>query len=136
MKQRRWSDLPSLNVPKKPAPVNPPLFGSAVKGLQGHRDLRLNLARALPSSRTIHETIDKNDSSVQIFENIIRANPEALKERVNHLDVNELEPSPLARPFVQIALLDVLFVTVAIKKFEGVEKRREKAKRSLIDKRL
>lgn len=219
-------------------------------GLQGYMDLRLNLARTLPSSGYIHETIEENDSSVQILEKIVSSNQEALKETLNNLDVGELEQAaellaraqriefygsggsglvaldahhkffrlgvpciahadshmqvmsasllseqcvvvaisatgstkdviesvsvakksgartisitghaksplgkitdvhlpvfsqetaiwlaPMATRIVQIALLDVLFVTVAINQFEGVQEKLEKVKRSLIDKR-
>jgi DNA-binding MurR/RpiR family transcriptional regulator len=57
-------------------------------GLQGYMDLRLNLARDLPSAQYIHETVDKQDSPVQVMEKIFAANQEALGNTLNKIDMN------------------------------------------------
>lgn len=57
-------------------------------GLQGYMDLRLNLARDLPSAQYIHETVAEQDSPVQVMEKIFTANQEALGDTLNKIDMN------------------------------------------------
>jgi len=57
-------------------------------GLKGYMDLRLNLARDLPSAQYIHETVGKQDSTVQVMEKIFAANQEALGDTLNKIDMN------------------------------------------------
>ena len=60
-------------------------------GLKGYMDLRLNLARDLPSAQYIHETVDKQDSTVQVMEKIFTANQEAHGDTLNKIDMGVFE---------------------------------------------
>ena len=57
-----------------------------------------------------------------------------------HLSVHSQEAAvwlaPMSSRLAQVALLDVLFVSVATRNFGSARKKLEKVKRSLIDKRL
>lgn len=55
-------------------------------GLKGYMELRLNLARSLPSSQYIHETISEQDSALQILDKIFSADLEALRDTMNKID--------------------------------------------------
>ena len=57
-------------------------------GLQGYMDLRLSLARDLPSAQYIHEAVAEQDSPVQVMEKIFSANQEALGNTLNKIDMN------------------------------------------------
>lgn len=57
-------------------------------GLQGYMDLRLSLARDLPSAQYIHEAVAEQDSPVQVMEKIFSANQEALGNTLNKIDIN------------------------------------------------
>jgi DNA-binding MurR/RpiR family transcriptional regulator len=57
-------------------------------GLRGYMDLRLNLARDLPSAQYMHETVGEQDSPVQVMEKIFSANQEALGNTLNKIDMN------------------------------------------------
>jgi len=56
-------------------------------GLKGYMELRLNLARSLPSSQYLHETIGERDSALQILDKIFSADLEALRDTRNKIDV-------------------------------------------------
>jgi len=56
-------------------------------GLKGYMELKLNLARSLPSSQYIHETIGEQDSALQILDKIFSANLEALRDTMNKIDI-------------------------------------------------
>jgi len=56
-------------------------------GLKGYMELRLNLARSLPSSQYLHETISEQDSALQILDKIFSADLEALRDTKNKIDV-------------------------------------------------
>jgi len=56
-------------------------------GLKGYMELRLNLARSLPSSQYLHETISERDSALQILDKIFSADLEALRDTKNKIDV-------------------------------------------------
>ncbi len=51
-------------------------------------DLRLNLARELPSAHYIHETVNKHDSPVQVIEKIFTAGQESFDTTLNKIDMN------------------------------------------------
>jgi RpiR family carbohydrate utilization transcriptional regulator len=55
-------------------------------GLKGYMELRLNLARSLPSSQYIHETISEQDSALQILGKIFSADLQALRDTMNKID--------------------------------------------------
>ena len=57
-------------------------------GLQGYMDLRLSLARDLPSAQYIHEAVAEQDSPVQVMEKIFTCNQEALGNTLNKIDIN------------------------------------------------
>jgi len=57
-------------------------------GLRGYMDLRLNLARDLPSAQYMHETVGEQDSPVQVMEKIFTSNQEALGNTLNKIDMN------------------------------------------------
>ena len=57
-------------------------------GLQGYMDLKLSLARDLPSAQYIHETVAEQDSPVQVMEKIFASNQEALGNTLNKIDIN------------------------------------------------
>ncbi len=60
-------------------------------GLKGYMELRLNLARAIPSSPYIHETVSEQDSSLQILDKILSADLEALRNTMNNIDIRVFE---------------------------------------------
>lgn len=57
-------------------------------GLQGYMDLRLSLARDLPSAQYIHEAVAEQDSPVQVMEKIFSTSQEALGNTLNKIDIN------------------------------------------------
>jgi RpiR family carbohydrate utilization transcriptional regulator len=57
-------------------------------GLQGYMDLRLSLARDLPSAQYIHEAVAEQDSPVQVMEKIFSTSQEALGNTLNKIDMN------------------------------------------------
>jgi DNA-binding MurR/RpiR family transcriptional regulator len=60
-------------------------------GLNGYMELRLNLARDLPPSPYIHETVGENDTPQQIVEKIMNSNLEALRNFMSSLDTRLFE---------------------------------------------
>ncbi len=60
-------------------------------GLKGYMELRLNLARAIPSSPYIHETVSELDSPLQILDKILSADLEALRNTMNNIDIKVFE---------------------------------------------
>ena len=56
-------------------------------GLKGYMELKLNLARSLPTSQYIHETISEQDSALQILGKIFSADLEALRDTKNKIDL-------------------------------------------------
>lgn len=56
-------------------------------GLKGYMELKLNLARSLPTSQYIHETISEQDSALQILDKIFSADLEALRDTMNKIDL-------------------------------------------------
>jgi len=60
-------------------------------GFGGYMDLRLNLARDLPSAQYIYENVGKKDSVAQIAGKIINAHREALSNTLNRVGLEPLE---------------------------------------------
>ena len=60
-------------------------------GLKGYMDLRLKLARDLPSAQYIHETVAEQDSPVQVMEKIFTANQQALGDTLNKIDMSAFD---------------------------------------------
>jgi RpiR family carbohydrate utilization transcriptional regulator len=60
-------------------------------GLEGYMDLRLNIARDMPSAQYIHETVDQQDSTVQVMEKLFAANQEALGDTLNKINMDVFE---------------------------------------------
>ncbi len=60
-------------------------------GLKGYMELRLNMARALPSSPYIHETVSDHDRPLRILDKIISADLKALRDTMNKLDASVFE---------------------------------------------
>lgn len=60
-------------------------------GLKGYMELRVNLARALPSSPYIHETVSDHDTPFRILDKIISADLKTLRDTMNKLDANVFE---------------------------------------------
>ena len=60
-------------------------------GLGGYMELRLNLARDLPSSQVLFENVSDADSLAEIAGKIINAHREALSNTLNKLDLDDLE---------------------------------------------
>jgi DNA-binding MurR/RpiR family transcriptional regulator len=60
-------------------------------GLGGYMELRLNLARDLPSAQSIFENVGDADSPAEIAGKIINAHREALSNTLNKLDLDDLE---------------------------------------------
>ena len=56
-------------------------------GLKGYMELKLNLARSLPTAQYIHETISEQDSALQILGKIFSADLEALRDTMNKIDL-------------------------------------------------
>ena len=60
-------------------------------GLGGYMELRLNLARDLPSAQYIFENVGDTDSLAEIAGKIINAHREALSNTLNKLDLDDFE---------------------------------------------
>jgi DNA-binding MurR/RpiR family transcriptional regulator len=60
-------------------------------GLKGYMELRVNVARALPSSPYIHETVSDHDTPFRILDKIISADIKALRDTMNKFDANVFE---------------------------------------------
>lgn len=60
-------------------------------GLRGYLELKLNLARDLPSSQYIHENVKEGDTVPEIFNKLFNSAKEAFSDTLNHLDLNMLE---------------------------------------------
>ena len=60
-------------------------------GLKGFMDLKLSLARDLPSSEYIHESVHENDTLPRIFTKMLNAAREAFNETLNTMDLGLLE---------------------------------------------
>ncbi|SHO51150.1 MurR/RpiR family transcriptional regulator [Desulfopila aestuarii] len=60
-------------------------------GLGGYMELRLNLARDLPSSKYIFENISTEDSLAGIAGKVINAHSEAISNTLNKLNLDDLE---------------------------------------------
>ena len=60
-------------------------------GLSGYMELRLNLARDLPSAKYIFENISEEDSLPEIAGKVINAHSEAISTILNKLDLKALQ---------------------------------------------
>lgn len=60
-------------------------------GLNGYMDLKMGLARNLPTARYIHETVAEQDNLPEIFNKLFKSNVEALNRSMNRLDLTVLE---------------------------------------------
>jgi RpiR family transcriptional regulator, carbohydrate utilization regulator len=60
-------------------------------GLGGYMELRLNLARDLPSAQYIFENVDEKDSLAEIASKILNAHREAISNTLNKLNLDDLE---------------------------------------------
>ncbi|UCF89132.1 MAG: MurR/RpiR family transcriptional regulator [bacterium] len=60
-------------------------------GLKGFMDLKLTLARDLPSSEYIHESVHESDNLPKIFNKMLKAAKEAINETMNTMDMELLE---------------------------------------------
>ncbi|MCJ7818417.1 MAG: MurR/RpiR family transcriptional regulator [Syntrophales bacterium] len=60
-------------------------------GLKGFMDLKLSLARDLPSSEYIHESVHESDTLPKIFNKMLKAAKEAFNETMNTMDLELLE---------------------------------------------
>jgi len=60
-------------------------------GLGGYMELRLNLARDLPSTQYIFENVGDADTLAEIAGKILNAHREALSNTLNKLDLDDLE---------------------------------------------
>ena len=60
-------------------------------GLGGYMELRLNLARDLPSAQYIFENVSDSDSLAGIAGKILNAHREAISNTLNRLDLDDLE---------------------------------------------
>ena len=56
-------------------------------GLKGYMELRLNLARDLPSAQYIHENVSETDSTIQTVGKLFSSFQDALNETLNNLDI-------------------------------------------------
>ncbi|MGD2124433.1 MAG: MurR/RpiR family transcriptional regulator [Desulfobacteraceae bacterium] len=65
-------------------------------GLNGYMELRLNLARDLPSAQYIYENVAEKDSIVQIMDKILNAHKEAINNALNKLSIDALETAAKA----------------------------------------
>jgi RpiR family carbohydrate utilization transcriptional regulator len=65
-------------------------------GLGGYMELRLNLARDLPSANYIFENVSAADSLAEIAGKILNAHREALSNTLNKLDLDDLEAAVCA----------------------------------------
>ncbi len=60
-------------------------------GLKGFMDLKLSLARDLPSSQYIHESVSEDDTLPRIFDKMMMAAKEAINETMNRMDLDLLD---------------------------------------------
>jgi RpiR family carbohydrate utilization transcriptional regulator len=60
-------------------------------GLGGYMELRLNLARDLPSAQTIFENVSEADSLAEIAGKVLNAHREAITNTLNKLSLDDLE---------------------------------------------
>jgi RpiR family carbohydrate utilization transcriptional regulator len=60
-------------------------------GLGGYMELRLNLARDLPSAQYIFENVDDTDSLAEIAGKILNAHREAITNTLNKLSLDDLD---------------------------------------------
>ncbi len=60
-------------------------------GLGGYLELRLNLARDLPSAQYIFENVSEKDSLAEIVSKILNAHREAISNTLNKLNLDDLE---------------------------------------------
>ncbi len=60
-------------------------------GMAGYMELRLNLARDLPSTQYIYENISDSDSLAGIAGKVLNAHREAISTTLNKLDLDDLE---------------------------------------------
>jgi len=60
-------------------------------GLGGYLELRLNLARDLPSAQYIFENVGEKDSLAEIVSKILNAHREAISNTLNKLNLDDLE---------------------------------------------
>lgn len=60
-------------------------------GLGGYMELRLNLARDLPSAQTIFENVSETDSLAEISGKVLNAHREAITNTLNKLSFDDLE---------------------------------------------
>lgn len=60
-------------------------------GLSGYMELRLNLARDLPSSQYIYENVSNGDSLAEITGKILNAHKEAINNTLNKINLDVLE---------------------------------------------
>jgi len=65
-------------------------------GLGGYMELRLNLARDLPSTHYIFENISENDSLAGIAGKVLNAHREAISNTLNKLDLDDLDAAVCA----------------------------------------
>ncbi|MGD2125035.1 MAG: MurR/RpiR family transcriptional regulator [Desulfobacteraceae bacterium] len=59
--------------------------------LRGYLELKLNLAKDLPSSQYIHENVKEEDSVPEIFNKLFNSAKEAFNNTLNHLDLKVIE---------------------------------------------
>jgi len=62
-------------------------------GLNGYMELRLNLARDIPSAQQFFENVSQQDTLPQIVGKILSAHREALNNTLNRVDLDVLEAS-------------------------------------------
>jgi RpiR family carbohydrate utilization transcriptional regulator len=60
-------------------------------GLSGYMDLKMNLARNLPSSRYIHETVQEGDLLPEIFNKLFKSAVEAFNRAMSNLNLDVIE---------------------------------------------
>lgn len=65
-------------------------------GMSGYMDLRLNLARNLPSAQYIFENIEPSDTLASIAAKVLNAHREALSSALNKLNLDDLHAAVTA----------------------------------------
>ena len=65
-------------------------------GLSGYMDLKMNLARNLPSSRYIHENVNERDTVPQVFAKMFKSANQAFCRAMTQLDLTVLEKAATA----------------------------------------
>jgi RpiR family carbohydrate utilization transcriptional regulator len=65
-------------------------------GLSGYMDLKMNLARNLPSRRYIHETVQEGDLLPEIFNKLFKSAMEAFNRAMTRLDLSVIEAAAQA----------------------------------------